>query len=66
MDDAAADGFTPRTAAVLRASATEATAMETLRGLFPALRQSELRAVLERTQWDVNEAACELIDVGLR
>lgn len=58
--------MTPRTASVIAASAKEATAMETLGSLFPALPRSELRAVLERWLWDVNQAACELMDVGLR
>ena len=57
--------WTPRTAAVLEASRREQKALEELGGLFPALPPTELRAVLERLGWDVNEAACELIDVGL-
>ena len=51
---------------MLRASKREAAALETLHGLFPALPQGELRAVLERLSWDVNMAACELIDWGLQ
>ena len=58
---------TPRTQerVALRASAMEAAAMDELGTLFPSLPPSELRAVLTRLQWDVNAAACELIDVGL-
>ena len=41
----------------------EAAAMEELGAFFPELPPSELRAVLERTRWDVNSAACELIDI---
>ena len=59
-------GFTPRTAEVLMASKREAEALETLHGLFPALPMGELRATLERLEWDVNVAACELIDWGLQ
>ena len=44
----------------------EAKAMEELGRLFAGLPQSELRALLERLDWDVNAAACELIDeIGL-
>ena len=39
--------------------------LEQLGGLFPALPQRELRAVLEQSNWDVNVAACHLMDVGL-
>ena len=62
-----AGAATPRTQerVALRASAMEAAAMDELGTLFPSLPPSELRAVLTRLQWDVNAAACELIDVGL-
>lgn len=59
-------GFTPRTAEVLRASKQEAAALETLQGLFGGLATRDLRAVLERHAWDVNLAACELMDMGVQ
>ena len=58
----AAPDLTPRTAAVIEASEREGTAMAQLGALF-TLPQGELRAVLERMDWDVNAAASELIDV---
>ena len=59
--------FTPRTAAVLEVSEREAKQLAELQGLFPALPQSELRAALEQYGWNVNRAACELMDdLGLQ
>lgn len=57
------DGLTPRTAAVMRASEMEASAVEQLSQLFPALPPTEVRAVLERLGWDVNAAASELLEL---
>ena len=60
-------GVTPRTAAVLDVSEREAKQLAELQGLFPALPQSELRAALEQYGWNVNRAACELMDdLGLQ
>jgi hypothetical protein len=53
------------TSAALRASVMEAQALADLGELFP-LAPSELRAVLERSDWDVNAAAGELMDLGLQ
>ena len=64
-DVAGGGGLTPRTETLLSVSAVETAAMEQLRGCFPTLPPSELRAVLERVGWDVNAAAGELIDIGL-
>ena len=59
-------GITPRTRQVLQASKREAAALEALGSLFPGLSQGELRAVLERHEWEVNAACCELMDMGLQ
>ena len=48
----------------MRMSEQEAAAIEQLGALF-TLPQNELRAVLERRQWDVDAAASEIIDIGL-
>ena len=52
-------------AAALEASRKEAAAMQQLGALFGLMPQRELRAVLERQRWDVNAAACELIEIGM-
>ena len=56
--------LTPRTVEVMQASEREAAALDQLGALF-ALPQRELRAILERRQWDVDAAASELIELGL-
>ena len=48
----------------MQASEREAAALDQLGALF-ALPQRELRAILERRQWDVDAAASELIELGL-
>jgi len=58
-------GATPRTEAMLAASAMEAAAVGQLGSFFTMVPPSELRAVLERVGWDVNVAAGELMDLGL-
>ncbi len=60
---AASESFTPRTAAVVEASRKEALLIQQLSFIFPALPEVELRAALERFEWSVDAAACELIDV---
>lgn len=55
--------FTPRTAAVVETSRKEAQLIQQLGFIFPALPEVELRAALERFEWSLDAAACELIDV---